>query len=527
MGLLHGDRTTAAVVVAPEGRAAEAAAAVLAEGGHAVEAMVCAAAVIGVTYPHMCGLGGDGFWLVHEPGRSPWGINAAGPAGHGVTHEWYAVRGLGAVPARGPSAAITMAGAVSGWAQALRRTRHWGPQLPLARLLEPAAQYAQGPAAKAGSVVRACRAPDAPLQQQPGFGATYGAEEPSLCQPALAHTLRQLARAGLDDFYRGAVARALAADLGALGSPLAYADFAQYAAVTCEPWALRHTAGMLYNLPPPTQGVVSLAILGILDRLAWGYDGLDHAEGIHAVVEATKQAFVLRERGLRTGFGAGTLAPDVLAAAAQSIAPDRAAPWGGIGRPGGTVWMGIVDHCGRAVSYIQSLYHEFGSGVLLPQTGVLWHNRGHAFSLSPQDHPWSLAPGRIPWHTLNPALARLHDGSVLVYGAMGGDGQGQTQAALFTRMVQFGATAADAVGAPRWLLGRTWGRMSDTLKLEHRFHPQVFQGLRERGHVVETVSAFDEAMGHAGLIRRYRDGTVAAASDPRSDGAAIEVPGRT
>jgi gamma-glutamyltranspeptidase/glutathione hydrolase len=179
--------------------------------------------------------------------------------------------------------------------------------------------------------------------------------------------------------------------------------------------------------------------------------------------------------------------------------------------------MGVVDAEGRAVSFIQSLYHEFGSGVVLGRTGINWQNRGCSFSLDPAALN-ALAPGRKPFHTLNPALAVLGDGRVMVYGNMGGDGQPQTQSAVFTRSVVFGWAPQAAVSAPRWLLGRTWGQTTDTLKLESRFAPEVVAALRARGHDVEVIGEYDETVGHAGAILRHPNGVLEGGADPRSDG---------
>jgi gamma-glutamyltranspeptidase len=174
---------------------------------------------------------------------------------------------------------------------------------------------------------------------------------------------------------------------------------------------------------------------------------------------------------------------------------------------------------GVAVSFIQSIYHEFGSGVVLAESGVNWQNRGCSFSLDAQAlNP--LMPGRKPFHTLNPALARLDDGRTLVYGNMGGDGQPQSQSAVFSRIAQFGMNPQAAIAAPRWLLGRTWGQDSDTLKLESRFPQASVDRLRELGHEVEMVQPYDEVMGHAGAIIHHADGSYEGGSDPRSDGAA-------
>ena len=213
------------------------------------------------------------------------------------------------------------------------------------------------------------------------------------------------------------------------------------------------------------------------------------------------------------------LTPEALQPLADSIDDASASPWGGGKGPGDTVWMGVVDDSGLAVSFIQSIYHEFGSGVVLPDTGIVWQNRGAAFSLDPQ-HLLALAPGKQPFHTLNPAAARLNDGRVMVYGSMGGDGQPQTQAALFTRYILQGVPLQESISRPRWLLGRTWGQSSDSLKLEGRFAPACIARLRELGHDVEVLADFSEAMGHAGAIVRHPNGLLEGATDPRSNGAA-------
>jgi gamma-glutamyltranspeptidase/glutathione hydrolase len=179
--------------------------------------------------------------------------------------------------------------------------------------------------------------------------------------------------------------------------------------------------------------------------------------------------------------------------------------------------MGVIDSNGMAVSFIQSIYHEFGSGIVLPSTGLNWQNRGASFSLDPT-HLQALQPNKKPFHTLNPAAAKLADGRTMVYGTMGGDGQPQTQAAVFSRAIWFGQPLQQAVSAPRWLLGRTWGQNSDTLKLESRLSHTIVADLRQRGHDVEILGDYDETVGHAGAIIRHPDGVLEGAADPRSDG---------
>jgi gamma-glutamyltranspeptidase/glutathione hydrolase len=518
------------IAVASHSLAAQSALAVLREGGNAIEAMVAAAATIAVVYPHMNGVGGDAFWLLAAPGAEPFAIDACGAAARGASPDFYRARRLEKIPQRGALAANTVAGTVGGWELALALSRaRWGGKLPLARLLEDAIAYAEAGVPATASQETNTRAKRAELAGVPGFAARFmpGGDAPArgamFVQTTLAATLRRLAEAGLADFYRGDLARSMAKDLAALGSPLALADLEGYAAREVKPLELAHSAGRLYNMTPPTQGAVSLAILGILDRIGAARLAPESADYVHAVVEATKAAFL----GLRDPYitdpahmkvePQSLLDPARLDALAAQVDMRRARPWGGESRPGGTIWMGVIDAAGRAASFIQSIYHEFGSGIVLPGTHVNWQNRGCSFSLDASSIN-VLAPGKKPFHTLNPALARLDDGRTMVYGTMGGDGQPQTQAAVFTRYAGFGQSLARAVSAPRWLLGRTWGSMSETLKLEARFPAALLDELRRRGHELEVLGEFDETMGHAGALVRHAEGALEGAADPRGDG---------
>ena len=512
------------MVSAPHHLAAQAGAAVLRDGGNAVEAMVAAAATIAVVYPHMNSLGGDGFWLIAEPGKAPVGIDACGRSAALADRGFYAERGLEAIPSRGPHAANTVAGALSGWQAALAALPC---RLPLARLLADAIGHARdGVPVTQNQVDYTARfLPE--LVGQPGFATTYLAAgrppEVGGTQrfPSLATTLERLASHGLDDFYRGDVARALAAELERLDSPVRRDDLERHRAVVVAPLATTLSVGTAYNLPPPTQGLASLMILAIFDRLRAGVRE-ETFEHVHLLVEATKQAFLVRNRHVRDpaameADAASFLSGDTLDGCARAVDPERARPWPEPATRGDTVWMGAADREGRVVSYIQSVYWEFGSGVVLADTGITWQNRGSSFSLDP-GAPLALAPRRKPFHTLNPALARLADGRTIAYGAMGGDGQPQTQAAVFSRHAMFGQDLQQAVSAPRWLLGRTWGAMSVSLKLESRFPAALADALRRAGHDVELLDAWSDTVGHAGAVAVDPRGCIAAASDPRSDG---------
>ncbi|MFN3615353.1 MAG: gamma-glutamyltransferase family protein, partial [Rubrimonas sp.] len=366
------------------------------------------------------------------------------------------------------------------------------------------------------------------LRDVPGFADAFlvagAAPRPGhkLMQPALGATLEHLTRAGLDDYYRGDIARTHGAFLEAAGSPLRLSDFQKFQADVTTPLTTKLRAGQLFNMIAPTQGVASLMILGLFDRL-----GVTEAEGfahLHGLIEATKLAFLRRNAELGDPDHMATAAQDwldpaALDALAAQVDRSRARPWPEVARPGDTIWMGAADAEGCVVSFIQSVFWEFGSGLTCPETGVFFQNRGAGFTLGEGLN--RLRPGARPFHTLNPALARLNDGRILAYGAMGGEGQPQTQAAVFTRHAMFGQDLQAAVTAPRWLLGRTWGDAATSLKLEDRFDPALIRALAAAGHEVETIAAFSDLAGHAGAVSLHGSGLVEAAADPRADGAAL------
>ena len=525
-------RATRGMATAPHSLASESAVAVLREGGNAIEAMIAAAATASVVYPHMNGIGGDAFWLVHEPGKLVTTIDACGPAAMAASRAWYAAHAVTAIPTRGPLAANTVAGTIAGWGLAHQMSGiRFGGRLPLSRLLADAIHYAAHGHAVTHSYTNTTATKLAEIRDQPGFAARFMPDGAVplpgslMKQGKIAATLSRIASAGTDDFYRGELAASIAADLKALGSPVSAADLAAYQAVERPPVYLAHSRGTLYNMAPPTQGMVSLAILGIADRLGLESVPADSAGYLHRMVEATKQAFFMRDRHVTdpkymTVDPQSLLTPAEMDRRAACVDLGRALAWPAPQPPADTVWIGVVDSAGRAVSFIQSIYHEFGSGVVLDGTGINWQNRGASFSLDPAALN-TLEPGRKPFHTLNPAMAHLSDGRVMVYGTMGGEGQPQTQAAVFTRHVVYGQDLQAAVSAPRWLLGRTWGQATQSLKVESRFDPSLIESLRAMGHEVEVYGAFDETMGHAGAIVAHPGGVIEGASDPRSDGAAI------
>src|ERR1700691_1803174 len=512
---LHSAGHRRGVACAPHFAAAAAGRDILAEGGNALEAMLAMAAMIAVVYPHMNHAGGDAFWSTREPSGRIRTIMAPGPAGAAAQPELY--RDYETIPTRGPLAALTVPGAVSGWGLALENARALGGKLPLKDLLAAAIERARAGYAVTRSQAQVTADKLVELAPVPGFADAFlldGEPPPQgtvLKQEAFAATLEHLTRAGLDDFYRGDIARELAADLERIGSPLTREDFTRYRAAPREPLHVALPKAALYNTDAPTQGVASLMILALFDRL-----GVTQAEGfdhVHCLVEATQRALRMRDRVVSDPGNLAhaldrVLEPRFIAGEAMKIDRQKAAPWPLGASEGDTVWMGAADSSGLVVSYIQSLYWEFGSGCVLPRTGVLMQNRGASFSLEAGALNY-LAPGRLPFHTLNPALAVLGDGRIMAYGAMGGDGQPQTQGAVFTRYVVFGEPLADAIDRPRWVLGRTWGKPQTALRLESRFDGNLIDALVSAGHDVDVLpDAYSDVMGHAGAALLHEDGTL-------------------
>jgi gamma-glutamyltranspeptidase len=528
------------VVCAPHALAVEDGRAILEEGGNAIEAMLAMAASIAAVYPHMNHIGGDGFWLIREPNGRVRAIMGAGRAGAKATPRFYRDAGHYEIPTRGPLAALTVPGAVAGWmlaveaaqAQTGKGINKGSSRLPLHVLFDAAIRRAREGYQVSRSQAQLTVDKYAELETAPGFLNAFlvDGKPPevgaTLKQTAFAATLEHLAKTGLQDFYRGDVGREIAADLERIGAPVTRADLEKYEARIAEPLSVVIGAGTLYNTPPPTQGLASLIILALFDRLRVS-DGESFAH-IHGLIESTKRAFIVRDRevtdpdhidgNLNRYLDAKFLDPE-----AEKIDARKAARWPSREARGDTIWMGAADASGLVVSYIQSIYWEFGSGCVLPATGILMQNRGSSFSLDPKAVN-ALEPGRRPFHTLNPALAALKDGRVMAYGTMGGDGQPQSQAAVFTRHVLFGQPLDKALDAPRWLLGRTWGSSQTNLRMESRFDGHLIDRLMSAGHDVDVMNeAYSDTMGHAGAVIFHPNGTLEGGHDPRADGGAAGV----
>ncbi len=358
------------------------------------------------------------------------------------------------------------------------------------------------------------------MRQPVGIG-DVGVAKPQRTLGRLDQAMDVVEALGLGD-----VGREIAADLERVGSPVTRGDLERAKATVAEPLSITLDAGTLYNTPPPTQGLASLMILGLFARL--GVKQAESFEHVHGLIEAAKRALRVRDRAIADPDRLQQpperfLADAFLDAEAAAIDRGKAEPWLASQGRGDTVWMGAADGSGLVVSYIQSLYWEFGSGVVLPRTGVLMQNRGTSFSLD-RGALNALEPGRLPPHTLNPALAVLRDGRIMAYGTMGGDAQPQIQAALFTRHVLYRQSLEEALDRPRWFVGRTWGSAHGSVVLEGRFDGNLIDRLIAAGHDVNVMAApYAGAMGYAGAVVMHPNGTLEAAHDPRADGGATGI----
>ncbi|MGB6017467.1 MAG: gamma-glutamyltransferase, partial [Nodosilinea sp.] len=499
---------------------------VLSQGGNAVDAAIAVQAALAVVYPHMTGLGGDGFWLGYQAGAGQmYGLNGSGRAGSGCDRAVFARLGLEAIPQRGPQAAITVPGGVSSWAEAHQR---FG-RLPWADLLEPAIALAEqgypishSQAHWTGENKGHLKAyggannPFLPDGKVPKAGA-------QVTNRPLGATLRRLATAGSQDFYQGEIAANLVAYLGSLGGLLSLDDFARHRATWVDPISTTYRGYQVYQLPPNTQGFTVLQMLNVLEGFDLHTIGHGTADYYHLLVEATKLAFADRDRWL----GDPDFSDIPLAELISKPYGDRrrarlnmavAQNYPALQVGGDTTYTAVVDGEGNAVSIIQSNYFDFGSAVVPPDLGFPVQNRGALFSLSP-DHPNSLEPGKRPFHTLMPGLVLNSESRpYLVLGTMGGEGQPQTQLALLTRMLDFGFDPQTAIDLPRWVWGRTWGEATTQLAVESRISADVQQDLAGRGHQLTVAPAWADQMGHAHVIQITAEG-LRGGCDPRSDGA--------
>ncbi len=527
-GRIHGTRSpvcaTHGVIATSQPLASAAGLQVLQEGGNAADAAVTAAAVLAVVEPTMTGVGGDLFALVRD-GRSGavTALNSSGRAGAGADADALAARGATSLPLHGPLT-VTVPGSVAGWAGLLRAHG----SIPLARALAPAIRYAREGfpvseiVAAQWEAVAPRLATDAeaarvllPGRQAPGAGTVFR-------NPDLASALEQIANGGPDVVYKGPIGAAIAAHMASLGGFLTAADFAAHRADWIEPIATTYRGRTVYELPPNTQGFVALEMLNILE----GYDvramGHNSADFLHVYSEAKRIAFADRAAYLAdpdrvpAELLALLTSKEYAADRRMQIDPRRAAAAytpaaPAVERRGDTVYLAAADRSGMVVSLINSLFDSFGSGIVVPGTGIALHSRGAGFTLAP-GHPNRLAPGKRPAHTLVPAM--LIDGArVTAFGVMGADNQAQAHAQVVVNMVDFGMHVQDAGEVARVR------HVEDGLAVESGVPESVRAALRARGHAVHDGRGM---MGGYQAVRLdVRTGVIEGGSDPRKDGLAI------
>lgn len=519
---------THGLVAAPHALAAQAGLDLLKAGGNAVDAAIAANATLQVVYPLLTGLGGDLFAIVWDaPSRTLIGLNASGRAPHAASIERYHALGYETMPRFGIHS-VTVPGCVSGWGLLAERFSRLG----LARALQPAIGYARdgfpvGPSLSA-ALGRMDRAPFThrsfrenylPNGQIPDRGSLAYA-------PALASTLETLARDGSETFYRGDLAGRIADFFAREGGLMTADDLAAHVAEWVTPLSVPFAGLEVCELPPNTQGVTALQMLGMTDGMELG-DGPFSARTAHVGIEAKKLAFADRDAHVtdieRMRLRPEALiAPDYLAARRALIAPDRARVTRATsGFEGDTIYLCAADGDGSCVSLIQSNYSGFGSGYVVDGAGISLQNRGAYFSLDPAAAN-ALAPGKRTLHTLIPSMA-LRDGRpVVVFGAMGGDGQPQTHLQIYTDLLRYQMNIQAAIEAPRWVHGAEEAGQMEMVRLESRFPEETLAELRALGHEVMRIGALESAMGHAnGIVIDEERGVLHGGSDPRAEGAAV------
>ena len=543
-------RGGSAAVVAPHHLATTAGLGILRAGGSAVDAAIATNAVLAVVFGEACGIGGDAFWLIWDEATAVQvALNGSGRAPASADAAALRAGGLATLPFRGPLT-ITVPGAVRSWGDAHAR---FG-RLPWADVLAPAIELAGGGFPADEHFARSVEAAAAVFARELGDGArgwaaTYRplgrAWQPGerVRLPALAATLERLATAGAGDLYDGELAARQAVGLGAAGSGITAADLAAHASTWEAPLSLSYRGATATTHPPNSSGLIALEVLNVLRALeppdrsdfipgAGGATAGADLRWAHLGIEATKRALADRDAHLSDPAFvdvpvARLLDPAYGDALARAIDPGRAstplpsrAP-----RGGGTIWLGVVDPQGNAVSLIESNYAGFGSGVVDPATGIAYQNRGSYFSLDPE-HPNVLAPGKRTLHTLLPGML-LRDGRPwVVHGSMGGDAQPAIFAQVVSALVDGGVDVATAVAAPRWSpVPAAHFAPPDLVQVEPRFRPGLLDGLAAMGHRLDIRAPFDGALGHAHAIELVAGGpvtggTLAAATDPRSPGLA-------
>jgi gamma-glutamyltranspeptidase / glutathione hydrolase len=493
---------------------------VLRAGGNAVDAAVAAVAVQCVVEPAMTGIGGDCFVLLAPADGGVVALNGSGRAPAAATAERMSELGIGEL--EGTVHSVAVPGAVDAWARLLER--HGSRDLT--ELLQPAIRCAEGGFVVTPRVAYDWARDGERLRQSRGGRAMYlpGDRAPVAGQrvrlPALAKTLKTIAADGADAFYRGELAERMVAYLRREGGLHTLDDFAAAAGEFVAPIKTAYRGLEVYECPPNGQGVIALLMLNILEGFELGALGPNGAERLHLEAEATRLAFRDRNACLADPAAVdvplGRLLDKAYAAKLRSlIDPERALvdlPPPLLPEHRDTVYLTVVDHERNLVSFINSVFDSFGSGLVCPETGVLFHNRGKSFSLDPA-HPNVIAPGKRPMHTIIPALAFEEGRRSIAFGVMGGHYQPVGQAHVLTNLVDFGLDPQAALDAPRAFA------QDGELRLERGIPRATAEALARLGHKV--VPAGKPLGGGQMIVIDHARGVLVGGSDPRKDGLAL------
>jgi gamma-glutamyltranspeptidase/glutathione hydrolase len=507
------------VVATGQPLAAQAGLRMLLAGGNAVDAALATAIALTVVEPASNGIGSDAFAILWD-GASLHGLNASGRSPQALTAEH--VKGRTAMPTRG-WLPVTVPGAVSGWAALSER---FG-KLPFERLFEPAIQYAREGFLVSPITARAwARAPQI-YGEFPDFAATFlpAGRAPKagevFCCEAQAVTLEHIAETKGEAFYHGDLAECIAACAKASGGLLTAEDLAAHQADWVGTISQEYHGMRLHEIPPNGQGLAALIMLGILAHHPVTDYPLDSADSLHLQLEAMKLAFADTYRYLAdpTAMDVSAeelLEPTYLAERAKLIDMKRARnPGHGVPARSGTVYLTAADESGMMVSFIQSNYTGFGSGIVVPGTGISLQNRGAGFVLT-EGHPNRVAGGKRPFHTIIPAFLTRQGRPLMSFGVMGGPMQPQGHAQMVIRTGDYGQNPQAASDAPRWRVGEGLN-----VAVERGFAPEALNDLESRGHRITQAPADDVfSFGGAQLICKVEGGYIAA-SDSRKDGQAV------
>ncbi len=500
---------------------------IMQEGGNAFDAAIAVNAVLNVTQPHMCGVGGDIFYLIYSPSEGKVRfLNGSGRASRGASIDYYLARGLKRIPLYCELSCITVCGCVSGW-EALHK-RYC--TMSLAHLLSPAIKYAlEGIPVSIGlaeAIEHASR-----VKMNPAWAKIYmpngraPRQGEMLKQEDLGRTLRVIADGGADAFY-GTLAEGVAEHEPEI--PLSEEDFRVHTSDWGEPISTLYRGYTVYETPPNTQAISTLIALNILE--GFGLEQMPHlsVESIHVMVEAIRLAYEDRARYVADPVFVDIPISSLLSKGHADELRGRmdqksARNYPSIfsGSSGDTTYFAVVDKERNCVSCVQSLYHPFGSGVVVEGTGVVLHNRGSYFTLD-RSHHNRLEPRKRPFHTLCASLVFRETEPYMVLGCMGGDAQPQTHTQIITSVVDYHLNIQEAIYAPRWVLPGTIYEGQGMLLLEGRLPDKTVEGLRSLGHRVRLEEPFSSLMGHAQAVVVEDGGrTLCGAADPRGDGLPI------